>query len=70
MKLFTPFAIPQKDNCDLCRDKSNKRREVVNLRLDQLFKFLFQSTKKRLFRNDREEAFFLDFKISFKQFLE
>ena len=36
MKLFTPFAIPQKDNCDVCRDKSNKRREVVNLRLDQL----------------------------------
>ena len=58
MKLFTPFTIPQKDNCDFCRGKSNKRREVENLRLDQLLKFLFKSIKKSPFRNDREETFF------------
>ena len=58
MKLFTPFIILQKDNCELCRGKSNKRREVENLCLDQLFKFHFKSTKKGPFRNDREETFF------------
>ena len=42
MKLFTPFTIPQKDNCDLCRGKTNKRREVENPFLDQLFKFLYR----------------------------
>ncbi len=41
MKLFTPFTIPQKDNCDLCRIKTNKRKEVENPLLDQLFKFLY-----------------------------
>ena len=42
MRLFTPFTIPQKDNCDLCRGKTNKRREVENPFLDQLFKFLYR----------------------------
>ena len=28
MKLFTPYNIHQKDNWNLCRGKSNKRREV------------------------------------------
>ena len=42
MKLFTPFTIPQKDNCDLCRGKSNKRRDVENPFLDKLFKFLYR----------------------------
>ena len=30
MKLFTPFTIPQKENCDLCRIKTNKRKEAEN----------------------------------------
>ena len=42
MKLFTPFTIPQKDNCDLYRGKTNKRGEVKNPFLDQLFKFLYR----------------------------
>jgi len=42
MKLFTPFTIPQKDNCDLCRIKTNKRRGAENLFLDQLFKTLYR----------------------------
>ncbi len=28
MKLFTPFTIPKKDNCDLCKIKTNKRNAV------------------------------------------
>ncbi len=43
MKLFTPFTIPQKDNCDLCRIKTNKRREAENPFLDQLFKTLYRN---------------------------
>ena len=43
MRLFTPFTIPKKDNCDLCRGKTNKRREVENPFLDQLFKFLYRN---------------------------
>ena len=42
MKLFTPFTIPQKDNCDLCRIKTKKRREAENPFLDQLFKTLYR----------------------------
>ena len=42
MKLFTPFTIPKKDNCDLCRIKTNKRREAKNTFLDQLFKNLYR----------------------------
>ncbi len=38
MKLFTPFTIPQKDKCDLCRFNTNKRKATENLFLDQLFK--------------------------------
>ena len=38
MKLFTPFTIPGKDNCDLCRIKTKKRKATVNLFLDKLFK--------------------------------
>jgi len=30
MKLITPLAIPEKDNCDLCRVETNKRREAKN----------------------------------------
>ena len=42
MKLFTPFTIPQKDNCDLCRIKTNKSNATENPLLDQLFKFLYR----------------------------
>ena len=42
MKLFTPFTIPQKDNCDLCRIKTKKRREDEKPFLDQLFKTLYR----------------------------
>ena len=42
MKLFTPFTIPQKDKCDLCSGVTNKRKEVENPFLDQLFKFLYR----------------------------
>ena len=42
MKLFTPFTIPKKDNCDLCRIKTNKPREAENPFLDQLFKTLYR----------------------------
>ena len=41
-KHFPPFTIPQKDNCDLCRFKTNKRREAENPFLDQLFKTLYR----------------------------
>ena len=34
MKLFTPFTIPKKDNCDLCRIKTIKRKAVENPFLD------------------------------------
>ena len=42
MRLLTPFTIPKKENCDLCRIKTNKRREAENLFLDQLFKTLYR----------------------------
>ena len=42
MKLFTPFTIPKKDNCDLCKVKTNKRRQVEKPFLDRLFKFLYR----------------------------
>ena len=42
MKLFTPFTIPQKGNCDLCRIKTNKRKAPENSFLDQLFKTLYR----------------------------
>jgi len=44
MKLFTPFTIPQKENCDLCRIKTNKRKETKNPFLDQMFKFLYKDS--------------------------
>ena len=42
MKLFTPFTIPRKDNCDLCRIKTNKRKAIENPFLDNLFKDLYR----------------------------
>ena len=39
---LSPFPIPQKDNCDLCRIKTNKRKATENRFLDQLFKFLYR----------------------------
>ena len=38
MKLFTPFTIPGKDICDLCKIKTNKRKATENRLLDKLFK--------------------------------
>jgi len=42
MRLFTPFTIPRKDNCDLCRIKTNKRKAIENPFLDNLFKDLYR----------------------------
>ena len=42
MKLFTPFTIPQKDNCDLCRIAKNKQKVVVNPFIVRLFKTLYK----------------------------
>ena len=41
MKLFTPFTIPQKNNCDLCRIEKNKQKVVENPFIDRLFKYLY-----------------------------
>ena len=41
MKLFTPFTIPQKNNCDLCRIEKNKQKVVENPFIDRLFKNLY-----------------------------
>ena len=42
MKLFTPFTIPQKNNCDLCRIEKNKQKVVENPFIDRLFKNLYK----------------------------
>ena len=31
MKLFTPFTIPKKENCDLCRIKRKNNKRANNL---------------------------------------
>ena len=41
MKLFTPFTIPKKENCDLCRLEKNKKTFENHL-LDNLFKNLYR----------------------------
>ncbi len=40
MILFNTFTLPQKENCDLCRIKTNKRKTTENQLLDLLFKLL------------------------------
>ena len=40
MRLFTPFTIPKKDNYDLCRIKT-KKRKADNPFLDNLFRNLY-----------------------------
>ena len=42
MRLFTPFTIPKKENCDLCRIEKNKKKIVENPLLDNLFKNLYR----------------------------
>ena len=42
MKLFTPFTIPEKDNCDLCKIKTKKRKSVEKPFLDYLFRNLYR----------------------------
>ena len=44
MRLFTPFTIPQKGNCDLCRIKTNKRKATENRFLDKLFKLNYSDS--------------------------
>ena len=42
MRLFTPFTIPKKENCDLCRIEKNKKKIVEYPLLDNLFKNLYR----------------------------
>ena len=42
MKLFNPFTIPQKDNCDHCKFKTNKRKDTENRFLDQWFEIIYR----------------------------
>jgi len=44
MKLFTPFTIPEKGNCDLCKIKTNKRKATENRFLDKLFKLNYRDS--------------------------
>tara|TARA_Y100000589_G_scaffold297288_1_gene304980 strand:- start:2148 stop:2297 length:150 start_codon:yes stop_codon:yes gene_type:complete len=37
MRLLTPFTIPKKENCDLCRFEKNNKKSVDNYLLDYLF---------------------------------
>ena len=40
--IYSPFTIPQKDNCDLCKIKTNKRKATENRFLDKLFKLNYR----------------------------
>ena len=42
MRLFTPFTIPQKENCDLCRINNNKKKAVESHLLDNFFRNLYR----------------------------
>ena len=42
MRLFTPFTIPKKENCDLCRIQKNKKKVFENHLLDNLFRNLYR----------------------------
>ena len=42
MRLFTPFTIPKKENCDLCRIQKNKKKIFENHLLDNLFRNLYR----------------------------
>lgn len=42
MKLFTPFTIPKKENCDLCRLQKNKKKAFDNHLLNNVFKKLYR----------------------------
>ena len=44
MRLFIPFTITQKDNCDLCKIKTNKRKATENPFLDKLFKLYYRES--------------------------
>ena len=54
MRLFTPFTIPKKENCDLCRIEKNKKKIVENPLLDNLFKNLYRQRFDFVF--DRSET--------------
>ena len=42
MKLFTPFTIPEKDICDFCKIRTNKRKATENRFLDKLLKLIYR----------------------------
>ena len=42
MRLFTPFTIPQQENCDLCRIEKNKKKAIKNHLVDTLFRNLYR----------------------------
>ena len=42
MRLFTPFTIPKKENCDLCRIQKTKKKAVENHLLVNLFRNLYR----------------------------
>jgi hypothetical protein len=39
---ITGYQTPKKDNCDLCKIKTNKRKAIENPFLDNLFKDLYR----------------------------
>ena len=41
MRLFSPFTVPKKENCDLCRINNKKKKAVKNHLLDNFFKNLY-----------------------------
>ena len=41
--IYSPFTIPHKDNCDLCKIKTNKRKANENRFLDKLFKMTIET---------------------------
>ena len=38
MRLFTALIIPKKENCDICRVKTNQKKAFKKNLLDNLFK--------------------------------
>ena len=44
MKLSIPFIIAQKETCDLCKIKTNKRKATENLFLEKLFMVIYRDS--------------------------
>ena len=49
MKLFTPFTIPEKDICDFCKIKTNKRKATENRFLEKLLKLNYRDSYDYVF---------------------